>query len=209
MLFSNNIAHKIWNFCRQARLKIIRFSIKEKSPQRTILCNMCLGGVVSHNLNLQFLSPFINLMIPANEYVDLLYNIKNIKEFQLIEEKERSRYPIGLLNNKYHIHFLHYNSFSEASYKWYQRTNRMLEPYFIILVETASCKYQDLERFDKLPYKNKIAITHKIYPEIKCHQYIRNYDGKNYNGEILHKSNRLLGSCIYDQIDWVKFLLLK
>ena len=166
------------------------------------------GGVLSHDLNLQFLSPFINLMIPANEYVDLLYNLNKIKDFQLVE-KESKEYPIASLNEKWNIHFMHYKSFSEASSKWKERTNRMQEPYFIILVETASCKYEDLEKFDRLPYKNKIAITHKKYPSIKCHKYIRNYDGKNYNGELLHKDNHFFGSCIYDQIDWVKFLLLK
>lgn len=58
---------------RKLRFIFKTFGIK-RDQQRTVFCNMCLGGMVSHDLGLRFNSPFVNLMIPGSEYVELLSN---------------------------------------------------------------------------------------------------------------------------------------
>lgn len=72
-----NIVSKIQNLIRNMRLASVRKRLKP-NQQRTIFCNMCLGGILYHDYGLKFNSPFINLMIPAHEYVDLLSNAKHI-----------------------------------------------------------------------------------------------------------------------------------
>ena len=44
----------------------------------TIICNMCLGGVLYHDFGQRFDSPFINLMIPGTDFVNLLANFDDI-----------------------------------------------------------------------------------------------------------------------------------
>lgn len=77
----------------------------------------------------------------------------------------------------------------------------------MILVETVTCSYSDLERFDKLPYKNKIALVHKEYPDIRCSKVINGFDGKNMHGEILSYTS-FFGRRMYDQVNWFDFLEL-
>ena len=147
-------------------------------------------------------------MIPAGEFVDMVQDLKQIEGEITIRTDIQKPYPVGILNNLYTLHFIHYKSFEEAVETWSRRTSRMdkNEPY-IILVETASCKYEDLIKFDKLPYKNKIALVHCYYPDIKCATVVKGYDGKNLHGEILNYTG-LFGKRTYDDINWKDFLNL-
>ena len=63
---------------------------------------------------------------------------------------------------------MHYKSYEEACKKWSERVDRMdVDNMYIILVETHSSTYEDLMQFDKLPFRNKIILAHKEYPNIK------------------------------------------
>lgn len=202
------IINSIHKFIREIRLSLKRqYSIKNK---KTIICNNCLGGILSHDYRLQFASPFVNLWIPTKEYIELLNKIDDIKEFNLIDiSYSEYKYPIGLLNEKWTLHFQHYKTFIEAEHKWTERIKRMnFSDLYVILVETYSCTYEDLLSFDKLPFKNKIALVHRPYPEIKSAFYIKGYNGKGENGEILWPSH-FWGTCLYDQVNWTRFLNLK
>lgn len=200
---------KIWNLMRKCRLWLCTFGMT-KRPNISIICNNCLGGMLYHDFGIRFNSPFINLMIPTPQYIELLNELDSIKKFDVVDiTPNGNRYPIGLLHNKYELHFMHYDSFVEAKDKWKQRVERIdVENLYVILVETHSSCYQDLVNFENLSFKNKIIVTHKAYPEIKCSVPIKDYDGINSNGEILWPMNRW-GKTKYDQIDWVSFLNLR
>ena len=199
---------RIGDLLRSLRLWLHRLRIKKTNV--SIICNNCLGGVLYHDYKMKFCSPFINLMIPTSHFIDLIQNIDSIKQMELIDiTSHDNRYPVGLLNSKYELHFMHYDSFQEAKKKWIERVERInYENLYVILVETHSCTYKDLEIFDNLPFKNKIIVTHKPYPSIKSAVPIKDYDGINLNRKILWPMNRW-GKRKYDQIDWLSFLNLR
>lgn len=169
---------------------------------------ICAWGGISHDFGLQFNSPTVNLMIPAGEFVELIRDLNQIEGDITRKEDIKKPYPVGLLNNKYTLHFIHFKTFEDAVDTWQRRVSRMdmNEPY-IILVETASCSYDDLVKFDQLPYNNKIALVHCYYPDIQCSTVIKDFDGKNLHGEILNYKG-LFGKRMYDNVDWRKFLKL-
>lgn len=196
---------EIQKIFRSLIVKKMRKRVKMPAP-KTIFCNMCLGGVVSHDLGLRFDSPTVNLAIPANEFVSMVSDIHQINN-EITLKGDRG-YPIGLLSGRYTILFIHYKTLEEAVDYWRRRSQRVnYDNPYMILVETATCSYEDLERFDNLSYKNKIALVHKEYPQIKCAKVINGYDGQNKNGEILSYTS-IFGKRMYDQVDWVSFLEL-
>ena len=207
MNFFSIITQKTKKFSRSIRLRIRTRNV-DVNASRTILCNMCLGGVISHDYGFRFNSPTVNLMIPAREFVDLIRDLNQIGGSITKKVDVEKPYPVGLLNNKYTLHFVHYKTFEEAIDTWKRRVSRMdmCEPY-IILVETASCCYDDLVKFEQLPYKNKIALVHCNYPDIQCSTVINGFDGQNLHGEILNYKG-LFGKRMYDDVDWRKFLNL-
>lgn len=205
----HKVKNIVWKLFRGIRLRYKRMFIKSNSS-RTIICNNCLGGVVASDFGLRFCSPFVNLWIPTNHYVEMLNNITSLRSYSIQNiTMKNGTYPVGLLNDKWELHFMHYKSFEEAVSKWKERVERMdLQNLYVICVETHSATYEDMVNFDQLPLKNKIIITHKDYPEIESAVTINNYDGLNVNGEILKPSNRW-GKRLYDQVNWIKFLDLR
>ncbi len=198
----------IKEYLRSIRLYKMRQHSKN-DVDRTIFCNMCLGGVISHDFKLRFCSPTVNLMIPGHEFVEMMKNPRQLEGCITKVTDSGKKYPVGLLNNQYHLHFIHYKTFEEAVETWRRRVNRVdYSSIYAILVETASCNYQDLEKFDELPFKHKIALVHKTYPGIKCSKVIPNFDGKNLHGEILGYIGNT-GRRLYDYVDWAEFLDLK
>ena len=204
MIINNkNLFYKI---CRRVRLRFQRWKIKEGAEaKRSIVCNNCLGGVLSNNYNIQFCSPFVNLWIPIPHYIEICENIYNLKDFSLSDITPRdNKYPIGLLNGKWTIHFMHYKTFDEAKNKWMDRINRIdYTKLYFILVET-SCTIDDLLSFDKLPFNKKIALVQNPHKKIKSTFHVKGYAGGK-NGEILWPSH-IWGTCLYDQFDWLNFL---
>ena len=194
-------------------LRSIRVGIKrqhaKKNVNRVIFCNMCLGGVLSHDFKLRFCSPTVNLMITGHEFVEMMKNPRQIEGCITEVTDSGKNYPVGLLNNQYHLHFIHYKNFDEAAAVWKRRTKRVdYSQIYVILVETASCSYSDLEAFDKLPYQHKIALVHEEYPEIRCSKVIPGYDGRNLHGEILGYIGKS-GRRLYDHVNRLDFLELK
>ena len=166
---------------------------------------MCLGGILSHERNWQFCSPFVNLAIPADEFVRLVNNLEVDVNGNFEDITNDSPYPIGLLAGKYHIAFIHYKSFNEAVTIWRKRAQRInFNNVYIILVQTETCSTQGLSDFDLLKYKKKIALVAEDSTTTETRFPIRGYDGKNTKGEILSPVG-YFGQHLYDQFNWGHF----
>lgn len=155
---------------------------------------------------LPFNSPTVNLMIPPSDFVNYISDLDTYTgaEIELISTDRQ--YPVCLLGNAIHLHMIHYNNFEEAVDAWRRREKRInRERLFFILVEQDGCTVKDLERFDRLPFRNKIALTHKPYPEIKSAFYIKGYENSSGLTGLYH-FHKLLPLRIYDRFDWMRFL---
>lgn len=143
----------IWNIFHSFTYPIKQHN--NSSP--SIVCNMCLGGILSHERGWQFRSPFVNLMIPADEFVELIQNLQTNINLDISDISDNSKYPIGLLGGKFHLHFIHYRTFQEAVEKWRERSKRIdYNNIYIILVQTKSCSTKGLINFQSLPFKKRL-----------------------------------------------------
>ena len=150
---------KIYHGIQFARLKNKKFSL---------IANNCNGGFILHDLGLQFRSPFVNLYINPNDYIYILENLPMVLDEDLIFIKTKKNYPVAKLGNAL-IYFVHYSSECEAREKWNIRKKRIdWNNLFILYTERPGTSYEMLQRFNNLPYSNKIALVASEYPELKC-----------------------------------------
>lgn len=104
--------------------------VKFINEKVSIVSNHCWGGFTYHSLKAEFLSPFINMFIPQEDYIRLLedfddYMKEEIKYYKNeYEPNLQSEYPVALLGDV-ELHFNHYKSFEEAKEKWDQRKQRI------------------------------------------------------------------------------------
>lgn len=183
-----------------------KWSKKISNKNLSIISQNCIGGVISHDFGLRFNSPTINMWIPAHEFIILVSNLKEELEGKLEDITNGSSYPIGLLNGKIHIHFIHYHSFDEVIEKWESRLSRVnYDNLKIIMTENDGCTYEDLVAFDKLPFVHKVVFTHRPYPEIKSSFYIRGFEKIGRVAYVMGWKG-LGGKRNCDSFDWARFL---
>lgn len=136
--------------------------VKFINEKVSIVSNHCWGGFTYHSLKAEFLSPFINMFIPQEDYIRLLedfddYMKEEIKYYKNeYEPNLQSEYPVALLGDV-ELHFNHYKSFEEAKEKWDQRKQRINRNNLFVEMQTENEELA--KRFNKLPYNKKIVFV--------------------------------------------------
>ena len=152
--------------------------IKLKNRNFSVISSNCNGGVILNDLGIKFNTPTINLFFYPEDFLDFVSNIKEYLKYDLIEEKSNFNYPVGSLNN-IKIYFMHYENFQEAKEKWNLRKKRInYNNLFIMFTDRDGCTYEQIKRFNELPYKNKVMFTHKPYPEFEYCYYIEGFENQ-------------------------------
>ena len=193
--------------------QFLRFFINRKNRKLlknttfSLLCNNCNGGIISHDLGLQFRSPTINLFFYGDHFFRFCENLDYYLEQELVpcaepQHKPEIEYPVCLLGDL-ELHFLHYSSFTEAKEKWDSRVKRInKDNLFIMWSFYEHTDTELLERFDKLPYENKVAFTERKFPEYSSAFCIPGYeDGLG----VLSLFEDLTGKRKIDRFDYVKW----
>lgn len=162
--------------------------------------------MITHDYQMPQLSPTVNLFMYPADYISFLSNLDACLNSELKQVSSDTTYPVGELNGCI-IHFMHYHSFEEAVEKWYARSKRLVyDNLLVVMVERDGCTYNQLVEFDKLPFRHKIAVVHKPYPDIKSALVISGYEDCKEVGTITDWSSKFGGGRIYDRINWVDIL---
>lgn len=185
--------------------EIKRKKLKNTTP--TIIASNCNGEFIYYDMRLKFLSPTINLSFDMNDYVKMLENLRWYMEQPILPyDDDRFEFPTGKLAD-IEIRFNHYDIFEEAVEKWEERKKRInWDNLFILGIDGDNCTYETMQRFDNLPYKNKVIFTHKPYPEIESAYYIPGFEKEDGVGVILYFKKQFLVRRYLDDFDYISFL---
>lgn len=180
--------------------------MKIKNPDFSIIASNCVGTMIYHDLGLPFRSPTINLTIDMNDFVKFAENLKWYLEKEIVEFEGENECPAGMLGD-IKINFVHYGTFEEGRTKWEERIKRInWEHLFVIGSERGGCTYETMQRFDKLPYSNKVILTHVEYPEIESAYCIKGFEEREELGKILDFKEQFLKRRYLDDFDYISFL---
>lgn len=140
----------------------------------SIISNNCWGELVYQHFGLKYTTPTVGLFIMDDDYIKFLERLdyylqqplrfikkeqSRYKERLTSESTAKEDYPIALLDDV-EIHFLHYHTIEEAREKWENRKLRINRDRLIVKMSQRFIHGEEiLERFSKLPYKNKICFT--------------------------------------------------
>lgn len=190
-----------WRLYKEIR----RRKLKNTTP--TIIASNCNGEFLYYDMKLKFLSPTINLSFDMNDYVKMLENLRWYMEQPILPyDDDRFEFPTGKLAD-IEIRFNHYKTFQEAIAKWEERKKRIKwDNLFILGIDGDGCTYETMQRFDNLPYKNKVIFTHKPYPEIKSAYYIPGFENEDGVGVLIYFKKQFLVRRYLDDFDYIAFL---
>lgn len=188
------------------KLYIMRKRRKLKNPAPTIISSNCNGGIILHDLGLQFNTPTINLYFGAEDYLKFVSDLSGYLQKELTETESGYDYPAGRLGDII-IYFMHYSSFAEAKKKWDERKKRIdMNNLFIMMTDRNGCTFDMLKEFDSLPYNNKVVFTHKPYPEIQSSVYLKGFENNGQVGILSDWKPGFWKRRYIDDFDYVSFL---
>ena len=172
----------------------------------SIIASNCVGTIIYHDLDLPFLSPTINLTIEMDDFIRFAENLKWYMEQEIVELKGEKGCPAGMLGDV-KINFVHYDTFEEGVRKWEERKERInWDNLLLIGSERDGCSYETLERFDRLPYENKVILTRVRYPEISSAYCIEGFEEKEELGIVLNYKKQFFRRRYLDDFDYVAFI---
>ncbi|WP_287212528.1 DUF1919 domain-containing protein [Muribaculum sp.] len=169
----------------------------------SIISPNCFAGRIMQDLKLKYNSPTLGLYFMYPDYIEFLQNLRFYLTEAKIQFVEHSKYPlgderrakwshwypIGLLDGKVEIHFLHYNTEKEAAEKWYRRASRVnFENLFIIGMQQNLCTEKDIIDFDLLPYENKIMFSTMPIP-LPSNEYMPEFGNTDNVGDPYRKAH--------------------
>lgn len=169
-----------------------------RNPRVSIISNDCWGGFMYRYLHLPFNSPFIGLFVMPEDFVRILEDPSLlIGELRFIPKAESrhlhninhtSTYPVGVLPCGVEIHFLHYGSEQEAREKWSKRVGRIDWNNAIVkLSDNYAITDEIMQRFDALPYPQKVLFTGSPHPELRSAIFLPEFRKEGVTGERIHK----------------------
>ncbi|MBE6584038.1 MAG: DUF1919 domain-containing protein [Ruminococcaceae bacterium] len=193
----------------------IHYKKMKKQPKNenfSIIASDCFGTFVYHSLGLQFLSPTINLFFSKKDFWTFVNDLEGFFAAELYEVKDHGQpYPIGKLEHdgkSIQINFMHYKTFEEAKEKWNERKQRVnFSNLYIVQIIAAGVNQDDIDNFEKIPYKNKLLITKEN--DLVCKDMVTHpvFSKKNYKpGEILAFKHDFAVSRNMDDLDYISFL---
>lgn len=154
----------------------------------SFLCPNCIGGILFHDLGLQFRSPTVNTMMTQREFVKFVLNLDYYlaQELEFFDHPEH-HFPCAKLDDVT-IHFTHYHTKEEAEAKWKSRTVRLdRENLFVFATERDGLSEAEIRSMADLKVRGLVVFTAKSYPDIPYALQIPKYESDGEVGNILTK----------------------
>lgn len=163
----------------------------------TFISQNCIGGVLYHDLGLQFLSPTVNTFIPEPGFVKLVLNLRHYMEQELVI-RWGEEYPIGMLDDV-EIHFMHYETCKEARETWDRRKTRInWDKIFIIDTDRDGFDETIYEQWKRIEYPKILFTAHPEFTEDAV--YYPEYAGDGQIGDLISERSFYSQDVLIDKI---------
>ena len=164
----------------------------------SLIASNCCGGILCHDLGLQFNSPTVNLYFSAPDFVKFCEDLEqNLKKQPVFVETAAEGYPICAIDD-IKIHAMHYASYEDFLSCWQRRAKRVREDNILIMM-TDRDGFTDalFPRIEKLPYP-KVVFSHVKHDEYPFVCYMKEFSGEDQVGDI-YKYADIFGNRYYEK----------
>lgn len=165
----------------------MRRALRNTAP--SFLCPNCIGGILFHDLGLQFRSPTVDTMMNQRDFVKFVLDLDGY----LDREPEFFRHPeydfpcAGL--GDVTVCFTHYRTGQEAAEKWRRRRARIdRDNLFVLALERDGLTGEDILSLGRIKARGLVVFTANAYPDIPYALQLPKYQAAGEVGNILAKS---------------------
>jgi len=201
---------KIKDICAKPHRKRICAIMRNRLINKdvSIISSNCIGGILSHDLNIQFNSPTVNLFFSAEDFIKFATNLERYVGLTPVLDAKESKekgYVVAALDD-IHLYGVHYHDIEELQNSWKRRSERInWNNLFFIMTDRNGMNEGDLVAFSKLPYP-KVLFSSKQYPQYDFVVYINDFKNESQVGQLHfyadYKGNRYYEK-YFDMVGWL------
>lgn len=165
----------------------------------TLISQNCIGGVLYHDLGLQFLSPTINAFIPEPDFVKFVLDLRHYMGQELVMQWGEE-YPLGMLDD-ITIHFMHYDTCADAKEAWDRRKTRInWDKIFVIATDRDGFDETVYEQWKQVPYHKILFTAHQEYTEDAL--FYPEYAAEGQVGDLISQRKFYHQQCLINAINY-------
>lgn len=159
----------------------------------TIISQNCIGGVVSHDMNMPFRSPTVNLFFPVDDFVRFVGRLEHYLNMDLLLSWAEE-YPVGKLGDV-ELHFVHYTTCQEAKTAWERRKNRV-NMRNVVVLSTDRDGFDDgvFAKWKEIPYPKLLFTACEKYAGDKDSIFFPQYNNSGYVPDLIPKREFYIGN---------------
>lgn len=159
----------------------------------TIISQNCIGGVVSHDMNMPFRSPTVNLFFPVDDFVRFVGRLEHYLNMDLLLSWAEE-YPVGKLGDV-ELHFVHYTTCQEAKTAWERRKNRV-NMRNVVVLSTDRDGFDDgvFAKWKEIPYPKLLFTACEKYAGDKDSIFFPQYNKSGYVPDLIPKREFYIGN---------------
>ena len=163
---AENLLHRVRG--RLGRGKVQRLIRRQRKMLRvkdfSIISQNCIGGVLYHDMGIQFLSPTVNTFIKEPDFVKLCCRLEHYMSLPL-ELRWDEEYPVGRLDD-IEVHFMHYETCEDARECWERRKQRINYHRILVLAtDRDGFDGKAYEKWKKVPYPKVLFTANPAFTE--------------------------------------------
>lgn len=184
--------------------KRMRAQLNNAEP--TFLCPNCMGGILFHDLGLQFRSPTVNTMMLQTDFAEFVLDSDHyLAQEPIFFRHPEYEFPCARLGDIV-IHFTHYHTEQEAAQKWKERAARIdRNNLFVFLMERDGLTEETIRRLGSIRARGLVIFTANRYPDIPYALQIPKYRQDGEVGNVLalsYLSGRREYETYFDFVKW-------
>lgn len=167
MDIKGKLKHLVRNYNPISFVTLRRMRRQIGSTPVSLLCPNCMGGLLFHDLGMQFRSPTVNLMMDQRDFVKFVLHMEHYleQEFSFFKHPIHDC-PCAKLGD-ITVHFTHYPDPEQAVQKWRERAKRLdRNNMFVVLQERNGLTKEEILSLKDLPVRGLLVFTSKAYPDI-------------------------------------------
>lgn len=173
-----------WRSRNQKTVEKVRTELAALKEPVTIISQNCIGGVFYQDMQLQFASPTVGLFISGKDFVRFVGDLEHYLR-QPMRMRWGEEFPVGMLGDV-SIHFMHYETCSEALDAWNRRCGRInRERILVLCTDRDGFDDADFQKWTQLPYPKLLFTANAAYADHPDSLYFREYRKQGAVGELI------------------------
>jgi uncharacterized protein (DUF1919 family) len=152
----------------------------------SIISQNCIGGVFSHDMQMEFQSPTINLFMEAADYIKFVCNLEHYLNVELIL-RWGEEYPIGMLDD-IKLMFVHYDTCQQARQAWERRKKRVnLNKVLVLATDRDGFDEAVFEQWKKVSYPKLLFTAQEKFSKHPDSLYFPEYQANGCVPDLIPK----------------------